>query len=56
MLLASEDIKQKQNERTYSVSEMVSYQGGLHSSGLSPLLFPEIVYFEHSKTDTLLRQ
>ena len=27
-----------------SESEMVSYPGGLHSSGLSPLLFPEIVY------------
>ena len=27
-----------------SMSEMMSYPGGLHSSGLSPLLFPEIVY------------
>ena len=41
---------------SYSVSEMGSYQGGLHSSGLSPMLFPEIVYFDHSENDTLLRQ
>ena len=27
-----------------SVAEMVSFPGGLHSSGLSPLLFPQIVY------------